>query len=140
MDGRNSTDQLKWLDKQLSSLPSTDWKFIISHHPMYTLKKHFEESPEIQEYVLPLIKDRVQAHFAGHVHAMRIMEDDKTDILYLVSGAGGHSIEKPKKHPFAKDTFENAGFMIVDLYSKKMKVQVYNAENGKIEKMIEKYK
>eukprot|EP01080_Neovahlkampfia_damariscottae_P005640 gene5640-9456_t len=140
LNSQNSTLQYAWIDQTLSQLPLMDWKFVVGHHPVYDLKHHVERSPEIIENVLPRISDRVHGYFSGHVHAMRVLEDDKTNIIHLISGAGGRDIDKPTKHPFDKYTLEKPGFMIVELFSKRMKVRVFNAESGKVENVFEKQK
>lgn len=92
------SDQARWLEQQVSSLPATiDFVIFSLHHPpVADMQTHFEvnHNPRPNEIALrdylSTIAPQVHARFivsAGHIHNYE--REIKDDVLYLVSGGGG---------------------------------------------------
>jgi len=92
------SDQARWLEQQVSSLPaSVDFVIFSLHHPpVADVQTHIEinHNPRPNEIALrdylSGVARQTQARFvvsAGHIHNYE--REMKDDVLYLVSGGGG---------------------------------------------------
>lgn len=92
------SDQGRWLEQQVSSLPATvDFVIVSLHHPpVADIQTRFEvnHNPRPNEIALrdylTTVAQHVHAHFivsAGHIHNYE--REMKDDVMYLVSGGGG---------------------------------------------------
>lgn len=70
------------------------WKIAVGHHPFRTYGKHFGEVHDIEETLLPALRDaQVDLYLAGHDHNQQVIARDGEPVL-VVSGGGGDRIYK----------------------------------------------
>lgn len=94
--------QVAWF-KQALAASTADWKFVLTHHPIWQSRadSKFAQSAKLRELLLPTLCQYADGYFAGHQHSIEVHEDScktvgltGTDILPLpqiVSGAGAKS-------------------------------------------------
>lgn len=81
--------QLTWLEKELASAGTTDWKICYFHHPLYSSGAFHGSSTELRSVLEPLfLKYGVQVVFAGHEHLYERVKPQK-GIYYFTEGASG---------------------------------------------------
>jgi len=130
-----------WLQTQLENLPkSTDFVFIVLHHPPYTSSSdektygggHSARSPE-QKLAVYLETERPKLRaqivvFAGHVHNYERHEHG--GVTYFVTGGGGahaYPITRAPDDPFQSDEV-NYHYLLVEVHGRKLKVTVNRLE------------
>ena len=95
-DDAPGSEQMKWVQSQLDSLPTTiDYVFVVLHRPPYTSSTNSRHRPRPQEIGLAkMLESRQQKAarprlivIAGHVHNYERFE--KSGVTYIVSGGGG---------------------------------------------------
>lgn len=99
--------QLKWLEIVLAE-SSTDWKFVIGHHPIVsstTVTKMTESYMNLVNDLL--VKYKVAAYFCGHIHQMEHHTDSYID--YFISGAGATG-KIYESDPASEFTLQWAGY------------------------------
>ncbi|OUS25592.1 hypothetical protein A9Q99_20610 [Gammaproteobacteria bacterium 45_16_T64] len=108
--------QKSWINKELSQNDSP-WKFAFAHHP-YITNGHHEADGLIQgrgpynDFVEGTVCDKVDFIFAGHEHALEILEPVEScgKTYHLVSGAAakntGHYRDNPT-HATVWDSYES---------------------------------
>lgn len=74
--GQNTDQQIQWLEKTLAESPA-QWKIVVGHHPLYSASPFHGDSPELQQYVLPLLKRYgVVLYCCGHEHDLQHLVGD----------------------------------------------------------------
>jgi tartrate-resistant acid phosphatase type 5 len=128
----DSTDQLRWIKKVLSSETSNvRWKLVVGHHPIYTVgeRRNNDETKDIRRLLKPVfVKGGVTAYISGHEHNLQHLI--VSGVEQFVSGAGS---ETRLILPFVKKRFgrSSLGFMLFSIMPEKMIVQVINRK-GKV--------
>jgi 3',5'-cyclic AMP phosphodiesterase CpdA len=117
-------EQLKWLEKELSSSGS-DWKIAFFHHPLYSSGKHGSHG-SLRAVLEPLfLKYGVNVVFAGHEHFYERVKPQK-GIHHFVSGAAAKLRESDiRRTPLTAKGFDrDLSFMLIELSGDQMQYQV----------------
>jgi 3',5'-cyclic AMP phosphodiesterase CpdA len=81
--------QLAWLESQLKSAGSSDWKICYFHHPLYSSGRFHGPATDLRQVLEPLfIKYGVNIVFAGHEHVYERVHPQH-GIYYFTEGASG---------------------------------------------------
>lgn len=104
------------------------WRFVAGHHPIKTYGKHYGETAEHEEVLLPALQaSDIDVYMSGHDHNQQVIARDN-EPYYLVSGGGGAETYSIKKRPndliFAKST---NGFMGVRVDKSRLDIIFYDA-------------
>ncbi len=98
------TDQTAWLERELeraASDPSVIHRFIVMHHPPFSVSIHGGHS-ELREMWTPIFERyRVDAVFSGHDHCYS--RAARNGVRYFVSGGGGAPLYPRDPRPHAQD-------------------------------------
>ncbi|MFO0837032.1 MAG: metallophosphoesterase [Phycisphaerae bacterium] len=85
-----------WLQTVMSA-PGPSWRFVVFHHPPYTVGSHAPDV-EIERAIVPVLEEtNVDMVFCGHDHTFQRtlpmrggqIAEDGHGVVYVVSGAGG---------------------------------------------------
>jgi 3',5'-cyclic AMP phosphodiesterase CpdA len=81
--------QLDWLQKQLQSADSNEWKICFFHHPLYSSARKHGPATDLRLLLEPIfVKYGVNVVFAGHEHIYERVLPQK-GIYYFVEGSSG---------------------------------------------------
>ena len=81
--------QLAWLESQLKSAGSSDWKICYFHHPLYSSGRFHGPATDLRQVLEPLfIKYGVNVVFAGHEHVYERVHPQH-GIYYFTEGSSG---------------------------------------------------
>jgi 3',5'-cyclic AMP phosphodiesterase CpdA len=81
--------QLDWLQKQLQSAGSDEWKICFFHHPLYSSARKHGPATDLRLLLEPLfIRYGVNVVFAGHEHIYERIVPQK-GIYYFTEGSSG---------------------------------------------------
>ena len=81
--------QLTWLESQLKSAGSSDWKICYFHHPLYSSGRFHGPATDLRQVLEPLfIKYGVNVVFAGHEHVYERVHPQH-GIYYFTEGSSG---------------------------------------------------
>jgi 3',5'-cyclic AMP phosphodiesterase CpdA len=81
--------QLAWLESQLKSGSSSDWKICYFHHPLYSSGRFHGPATDLRQVLEPLfIKYGVNVVLAGHEHVYERVHPQH-GIYYFTEGASG---------------------------------------------------
>jgi len=86
-------EQAAWLEKQLSNIPTGDWRIVMSHCYYYASGGYWEMYPwyddkNMIEKLVPLFeKYHVNLVFSGHNHLLELLQ--KNNITYVICGGFG---------------------------------------------------
>jgi len=89
--------QKDWLEEQLKSIPSGDWKIVMSHGFYYSsgtslLGWNWYDNPETISVLVPLFeKYGVDIVFSGHNHYLELLQH--SSVTYIVCGAFGGKLD-----------------------------------------------
>jgi hypothetical protein len=82
-------EQRAWLERELSSSSTDEWKIAYFHHPLYSSGARHGSNGALRAALEPLfVKYGVNVVFAGHDHIYERIRPQQ-GIHYFVSGAGG---------------------------------------------------
>jgi predicted MPP superfamily phosphohydrolase len=126
------TNQLQWLEKELSSSTSP-WKIAFFHHPIYSSGGRHGSDMVLREQLEPLfLKHGVTAVFTGHEHFYERTKPQK-GIHYFIAGASAKlrrgDIERSPLT--AKGYDQGYTFMLIEIAGDEMHFQAVD-ENGRI--------
>jgi len=86
------SEQYQWLEKVLKARKrKSEWRVAYMHHPAFSSGKH-GDTIDIQKYLVPLFKRRVNLVLSGHDHIYdrsMVGEGAGRKVPYIVSGGGG---------------------------------------------------
>ncbi len=81
--------QLAWLESQLKSSTSSDWKICYFHHPLYSSGRFHGPATDVRQVLEPLlIKYGVNVVFSGHEHVYERVHPQH-GIYYFTEGSSG---------------------------------------------------
>jgi 3',5'-cyclic AMP phosphodiesterase CpdA len=81
--------QLAWLESELKSAGSSDWKICYFHHPLYSSGRFHGPATDLRQVLEPLfMKYGVNVVFAGHEHVYERVHPQH-GIYYFTEGASG---------------------------------------------------
>jgi predicted MPP superfamily phosphohydrolase len=114
--------QLDWLQKQLQSADSNEWKICFFHHPLYSSARKHGPATDLKLLLEPLfVKYGVNVVFAGHEHIYERVLPQK-GIYYFTEGSSGqlrnHGLERSSITAAGFDT--DRAFMLVEIAEDQM--------------------
>jgi len=117
--------QLAWLESQLKSAGSSDWKICYFHHPLYSSGRFHGPATDLRQVLEPLfIKYGVNVVFAGHEHVYERVHPQH-GIYYFTEGASGelrpNNLNKTAITDKGFDT--DRSFMLVEIAADEMYFQ-----------------
>lgn len=117
--------QLAWLESQLKSAGSSDWKICYFHHPLYSSGRFHGPATDLRQVLEPLfIKYGVNVVFAGHEHVYERVHPQH-GIYYFTEGASGelrpNNLNKTAITDKGFDT--DRSFMLVEIAADEMHFQ-----------------
>ncbi|MEI6509819.1 MAG: metallophosphoesterase [bacterium] len=100
-------EQLAWLEKQLASIPASDWTVVLGHGFTYASGNDYQgwawyDNPETIAPLAPLFeKYAVDLVLAAHVHHLEVLE--KNGVTYALTGpfGGKPDLELSYQSPFS---------------------------------------
>jgi tartrate-resistant acid phosphatase type 5 len=127
---QDTTKQLQWLDSVLS-VSLEKHRFIVGHHPVYSLGNHGHEQDMLLKIKPRLSKYNVPLYFAGHDHSLQSLKEEGQAIHYLISGGGAEHTKVNHDPLITRFAVESTGFMAVAVSESKIKIYFIN-KTGKI--------
>jgi len=97
LDARGTNEQLLWFQQQVQSAPQDKALIVAVHHPPYSLDTAHGGYPDIEialDRVIQATKRIPTIVLSGHVHSYQRFGrklETKTNIPYVVAGAGGYA-------------------------------------------------
>jgi hypothetical protein len=106
-----SDKQLAWLDRALASSQAR-WKIVYGHHPIYS-GGAYEDRPDLITRLLPLLRNRVDAVFAGHDHNLQVIKPE-AGVHFFIAGGGGAGLYDLR--PYERSIFASRsnGFAVLE--------------------------
>jgi tartrate-resistant acid phosphatase type 5 len=103
--------QLQWLDGAIASSQAR-WKIVYGHHPIYS-GGAYEDRPDLITRLLPLLRNRVDAIFAGHDHNLQVIKPE-AGVHFFIAGGGGAGLYDLR--PYERSIFASRsnGFAVID--------------------------
>lgn len=103
--------QLQWLDRAITSSQAR-WKIVYGHHPIYS-GGAYEDRPDLITRLLPLLRNRVDAIFAGHDHNLQVLKPE-AGVRFYIAGGGGAGLYDLR--PYERSIFASRsnGFAVID--------------------------
>jgi hypothetical protein len=103
------------------------WKIVVGHHPVRTYGKHFGETKEMEDIILPALKQsHVDLYLSGHDHNQQVITRDG-EPFYFVSGGGGAGTHNIKKlSPDMQFNKTAHGFLRVNIIGKSLNIAIYD--------------
>jgi len=123
-----SETQLRWLDRELAR-SSARWKIVYGHHPIYSYGTH-GDTPQLQQSLLPLLKNRVAVYLVGHEHIVQHLKPEG-GVHFLVAAAAGQSARPAKSGPLTLFTDSFYGFTALEIDAQRIKATFVDTE-GKV--------
>jgi 3',5'-cyclic AMP phosphodiesterase CpdA len=117
--------QLAWLESQLKSSPTSDWKICYFHHPLYSSGRFHGPATDVRQVLEPLlIKYGVNVVFSGHEHVYERVHPQH-GIYYFTEGSSGelrpNNLNKTAVTDKGFDT--DRTFMLVEIAGENMYFQ-----------------
>lgn len=149
-DDAPGSEQMKWVQSQLDSLPATiEYVFFVLHRPAYTSATDGRHLPRPQEIALAkMLEERQQKSgsprfvvISGHVHNYERYE--KRGVVYIVSGGGGahpHALNRRADDLYKpRDPREvEFHYCVLSVDKGTLKVQMYRLSDGRPAKFEER--
>jgi tartrate-resistant acid phosphatase type 5 len=106
-----SEKQLQWLDRAIANSQAR-WKIVYGHHPIYS-GGAYEDRPDLIARLLPLLRNRVDAIFAGHDHNLQVLTPE-AGVRFYIAGGGGAGLYDLR--PYERSIFASRsnGFAVID--------------------------
>jgi len=76
----NCTAQYLWLQQTLATVPSTDWLFVVGHHPA--------DEIDVEDMTTLMQNAKMDLYLCGHSHLLELFHVDNFTTPYVISGAG----------------------------------------------------
>jgi hypothetical protein len=124
-----SEAQLVWLDEAIKR-SSARWKIAYGHHPIYNDGAH-GDSRQLIEQLLPLLKGRVDAYFAGHDHNLQHLKAEE-GVHFFISGGGGARLYEVKREPRALFSQSTNGFTVIEADVTELKVRMIDKDSRQL--------
>jgi hypothetical protein len=122
-----SETQLQWLDRELGR-SSARWKIVYGHHPIYSHGAH-GGTPQLQQSLLPLLKNRVHVYLVGHEHTAQHLKPEG-GVHFLIAAAAGQTARPAKSGPLTLFTDSFYGFTSMEIDAERIKVTFVDTEGN----------
>ena len=111
------TEQLAWLEAELSKPLNTPFLVVMGHHPIYSDGPHGDHPVLIRDWEPLLRKHKAHLYLAGHDHDLQHLEFDGHPTSFFLSGGGGADlyrlkIQSNERGPFAQKVY---GFSHIEM-------------------------
>ncbi len=119
-----SDKQLQWLDRAIASSQAR-WKIVYGHHPIYS-GGAYEDRPDLITRLLPLLRNRVDAIFAGHDHNLQVIKPE-AGVHFFIAGGGGAGLYELR--PYERSVFASRsnGFAVIEADRDRLVVSLVDA-------------
>lgn len=96
--GQSITNQLTWLERELTDRDNADWLIVIGHHPIYadSPKPACEQSDMRDRVDILLRKYNVDMYICGHIHNFQHVRCQGSDIDYILNSSASQSRKNVK--------------------------------------------
>ncbi|KAL3818509.1 hypothetical protein ACJIZ3_004414 [Penstemon smallii] len=105
------------------------WKIVVGHHAIRSVGHH-GDTQELVERLLPILRaNNVDLYVNGHDHCLEHINDDKSPIQFLTSGAGSKAWRgdvKETNDEELKFFYDGQGFMSVELIENYVEIVFYD--------------
>ncbi|KAK4486186.1 hypothetical protein RD792_008855 [Penstemon davidsonii] len=105
------------------------WKIVVGHHAIRSVGHH-GDTQELVERLLPILRaNNVDLYVNGHDHCLEHINDNKSPIQFLTSGAGSKAWRgdvKETNDERLKFFYDGQGFMSVDLTENDVQIVFYD--------------
>jgi metallophosphoesterase superfamily enzyme len=129
--------QVAWADSVLSS-EKEDWVIIVGHHPVYSAHPTRQNTEELVEFLLPVMKKHdVDFYIGAHDHIFQHLRDPGSSIDYFVNTAGS-SVRAVATNAMTRFAASSPGFSIVSATETELAMFFINIEGKVIYKYIRK--
>lgn len=126
--------QVAWADSVLSA-EKEDWVVVVGHHPVYSAHPTRQNTEELVEYLLPVLKKHDVDFFIGaHDHIFQHLKDSTGTIDFFVNTAGS-SVRPAATNAMTQFAASSPGFSIVSATRTDLSMYFINTEG----KVIYKY-
>lgn len=126
--------QVAWADSVLSA-EKEDWVIVVGHHPVYSAHPTRQNTEELVEYLLPVMKKHnVDFYIGAHDHIFQHLKDPSNAIDYFVNTAGS-SVRPAATNEMTQFAASSPGFSIVSATGTDLSMYFINIEG----KVIYKY-
>jgi predicted phosphodiesterase len=127
-------EQVRWLEEDLQKSQSTQFRFVVAHHPPITaVARRQNENPHMTA-LLPLFeKYKVTAGLFGHDH--NYQHYLKNGVHIFISGGGGaplYDVDQPPAD-ITKKAVKTENFLIVDINGKSARVRALTPAGDTLE-------
>ena len=109
------------------------WKIAFGHHSVYSNGTHGDTDVITRNYWNWILEGRVDLYLSGHNHNLALFKYDKSDIDYVISGAGGKNYrstserEKLNKSKASNlFTYNDTGFVWLDISRDKIFIRFHD--------------
>ncbi len=119
-----SERQAAWLDAELSRSTAA-WKIVYGHHPIYTAG-NYQDRPDLIATLMPIMRNRVDAYFAGHDHNLQALSPDG-GVHFYVTGGGGAGLYPVRAHERSVFALSTLGFAVLAADAKQLTVSLIDA-------------
>jgi hypothetical protein len=82
--------QYNWLKTTLQGIPTSDWLFVVGHHPL--------DEVDVKDFITPLQQRGFSLYLNGHSHLLNQYTIDGTG-AYMTTGAGAMVNTMDQQHP-----------------------------------------
>jgi hypothetical protein len=119
-----SEKQRQWLDRAIASSQAR-WKIVYGHHPIYS-GGAYEDRPDLITTLLPLLRNRVDAIFAGHDHNLQVIKPED-GVHFFIAGGGGAGLYDLR--PYERSIFASRsnGFAVIEADRDQLVVKLIDA-------------
>jgi tartrate-resistant acid phosphatase type 5 len=127
MDGQSTSEQLRWLDSVLT-VSTARWKLVIGHHAIYYAEPGKNDSNEMIEKVLPILKAHgIPLYVSGHYHFFQHITRGGMD--FVICGGGAETGDVAERNDVVYG-IRSLGFLSVSVGAKKMQVRFISVDNA----------
>ena len=107
------------------------WRFVVGHHPIRTYGRHYGETGEFEEALLPVLQtSMVDVYMSGHDHNQQVIARNN-EPYYLVSGGGGAKTYSIKQRPKDLIYAQSAnGFLGMRVHSNEINITIYDTSGA----------
>lgn len=120
-------------EKFSESTSKAIWKIVVGHHPVRTYGKHFGETQDMEETILPALKDaHIDVYLSGHDHNQQVIARDGEPFLVVSGGGGAVAYSIRKQSPDLKFSKSANGFVGVKVDNSHLDLSIYDTDGTAI--------
>jgi acid phosphatase/tartrate-resistant acid phosphatase type 5 len=109
------------------------WKVVVGHHPVRTYGKHFGETREIEEILLPVLKEvHADLYLSGHDHNQQVIARAGEPFYFVDGGGGAGTYNLRRKSPDMQFSSAAHGFLGIMVDKKMINIKLYDVSGEAI--------